>query len=335
MTGHCTDRGGRGCLCAWHQRRRTYGRRYAATKRRHALEATWRTDSRCRKRFCGGPIETVIGPLGQTVLQCTWCARQEAGICRDCNRPVEGTRRKSLRCAAHKHAAIRASLRRYAERNHELVLARARKSYSEPERRRRRNEYKRWYRKTHPEKVRAQKKRYVEKHRLNPNSWYNRYHRRYRAKYREQKREMERERLKVLGHQRAKPIPRCKRCGGATRWRPLFKGHAGKPWTICTKCLYPCERKERMRKRRIALKRSKEWLASIPAPGRIRRPPQATVRGPGWERTCITPGCDRVVTHRKKKCTVCRQREAEAAVALITAHVGRGRRVDLQARRAS
>lgn len=34
-------------------------------------------------------------------------------------------------------------------------------------------------------------------------------------------------------------------------------------------------------------------------------------------RTCLTPGCDRVVTHRKKKCSVCKEREAQQAAALL------------------
>lgn len=47
-------------------------------------------------------------------------------------------------------------------------------------------------------------------------------------------------------------------------------------------------------------------------------------------RTCVVPGCDIVVTHRKKKCRRCIERERHAAVALLAPTAGRGRRTDLE-----
>ena len=64
-------------------------------------------------------------------------------------------------------------------------------------------------------------------------------------------------------------------------------------------------------------------------PKKVKLPPQMAERGPGWERLCITPGCDIVVTHRRKKCTKCRREAAARAAAKLAAHHGRGRRTDL------
>lgn len=313
---------------------RAYHRRYKQRQRDVALEREQLRSQRCPRRAgagrCGGAIETYIDAAGRTRVRCGFCERRKAGICRDCNAPVYGAVGKALRCERHATEARRAAIRRSEERHREQRLEKSRAYYqNNPDIRTRRNEYKRWYRKMHPEKTRAQKKRYVEKHRRDPNSAYNRYHRRYRAKYRLQKREFERDRLKANPPAR-KTVPRCSQCGRSTRWRPVHKGNAGRPWTKCTRCLQPSERKIRMRNRRRALQRAKEWEASIPKPGRIRRPPNMAPRGPGWERTCITPGCDRVLTHRKKKCSRCREREAQKAAEQLAPFRGRGRRVDLE-----
>lgn len=47
-------------------------------------------------------------------------------------------------------------------------------------------------------------------------------------------------------------------------------------------------------------------------------------------RTCLTPGCEIVVTGRKKKCGQCKAREAEAAARLLAQVRGRGRRTDIE-----
>ena len=331
----CTGIGGRGCSCAFHVHRRDYERRYAADRRQQKLEALQLRLQRCPRRagpgVCGGILETFIEQgTGRTRVRCPLCERRRRGTCRDCNARVYGQVGKAIRCEKHAEQARIAAVRRSEQRHRDKRLAHSRAYYqNNADVRARRNEYKRWYRKVHPEKVRAQKKRYVEKHRKNPNSAYNRYHRRYRAKYRLQKRELERDRLRAAPPSR-KTSPKCTRCGRSTRWKPVPMGHAGRPWTVCTRCLFPSERKIRMRNRRRARQRAKEWIASIPAPGRIRRPVRMAERGPGWERLCITPGCDIVVAHRKKKCTKCREREAALAAAKLAPFRGRGRRTDLE-----
>lgn len=284
---------------------------------------------RAGKYPCGGRLEVYTDHLGRTRVRCLLCERRKAGICRDCPAPVYGARGRALRCRVHADQAVRESLARYAERNIEEVRARARARYqNDPVKRAHGNALKSLWRKTNPDKVRAQKLRYVEKYRADPSSKYNRYHARYRAKYRLQKRELERDRLKAKPPAR-KTSPKCTRCGRSTRWRPVHKGHAGRPWTVCTKCLFPSERKIRRAARRREHQRSKAWEASIPNPARIRRPPKMAERGPGWERLCITPGCETVLTHRRKKCSKCREADRRAAELARAPFRGRGRRADL------
>jgi hypothetical protein len=327
----CSGAGGRRCTCAFHNHRRRYSREYARRRRDQAFAGQLTTAHRCPKKTsksttCGSKLDTTIDLDGRTIVSCPKCERKRRGLCRGCSARVDGTIGKALWCARCRHRANLESARRSVARNHDQVLRAARAYYqTRPEVRAHRNEYKRQYRKLHPDKVREQKRRYIEKHRTDPNSAYNRYHRRYRAKYRLQKRELEIERLRVAPPAR-KTSPACTRCGKSTRWLPVHKGHAGRPWTVCSKCLYPGARAARKRNRRRALARAKEWLASLPKPGRIRRPPNVAVRGPGWERTCLTPGCDTVVTHRKKKCTKCRARDAQLAAAHLASV--RGRRTD-------
>lgn len=280
---------------------------------------------------CGGAIRTDVGRLGQTVIVCDRCDRRAAGICRDCSARVEGGVGRALRCAVHKEVARQAQVRECQRRHREYYAERHRQRYAalDAEKKRVGNEKKAAWRKANPDKVRAQKARYVSRHRNDPTSWYKRYHAKYRAKYRHQKRELERDRFIATAAGR-KTSPKCNRCGKSTRWKPVLKGGSGGPWATCTKCLYPCQRRERMRNRRRARARAKEWLESGPPATKIKRPPLMTVRGPGWERTCLTPGCDIVVTHRKKKCTRCRERDRQQAEAKLAPFRGRGRRVDLE-----
>jgi hypothetical protein len=319
--------------------RTKYQREYARRKRRERLEVELahelQTGARCPwptsgGHKCGGILRTDVGALGRTVITCDWCERRRRGICRDCSMPVQGAIGRALRCATHKHVASRASMRASEERHHEARLESSRAYYRDNDDiRRQRNEYKRAWRKANPEKVREHKKLYIERHKNDPTSQYNRYHAKYRKKYRVQKRELERDRL-VAAPPARKTSPLCSRCGKSTRWKPVHRGHAGRPWTVCTSCLFPCERKARLRNRRRALHRAKEWLESIPKPERIKRPPQMAQRGPGWERLCITPGCETVLTHRKKKCTKCRARDETIAAQRLASHRGRGRRTDLE-----
>lgn len=331
----------RGCLelaapgsevCESCGRRREWERKYARDQREKQLKEQLRTAARCPKRqgpaTCGGPIRVDVGTLGETVLVCEWCERQAAGICRDCSRPVYGTIRKARYCAEHAKASRQRSIEASQERHHDERLQRSREYYQgNDEVRQRRTEYKRAWRKANPEKVKAQKKRYVERHAADPNSKYNRYHAKYRKKYRHQRRVLERDRLRVAPPLR-KSSPKCTKCGKSTRWKPVPFGGSGRPWTVCTACLHPCERAVRQKSRRRQLARAREYFDAIPR--KVNRPPREATRGPGWERLCITPGCETVLTHRRKKCTKCRARDAELAAQRLADHRGRGRRTDLE-----
>lgn len=311
--------------------RRTYARRWKQNQRDRALEAAQLQAKYCPRRqgtgTCAGLLETYIeAGTGRTRVRCPLCDRRRRGICRDCNAPVYGALNKAIRCEVHAAAAKLLQQRASEEKHRDVRLEKSRAYYqNSDEVRRRRNEYKRAWRKANPEKVRAQKQRYVGKHKTNPRSAYSRYHARYRKKFQEHRREIVRDRL-VTGVR--KTSPKCTRCGKSTRWRPLHKGHAGRPWTVCTKCLFPCERKARLASRRRALQRSKAWLESIPKPARIKRPPQSPEYGPAKERLCLG-GCGRVLTHRKKKCTRCKEADAQRANEQLAAVRGRGRRTDL------
>jgi hypothetical protein len=311
--------------------RRTYQRDYARRKREERLAAQMKSATRCPKRqgptTCGGPIRTEIDRLGRTVLVCEWCERQKRGVCRDCSRPVRGAIRRARYCEEHFEASRQRSIKASEDRHHDERLKRSRAYYRDNEEvRQRRIEYKRAWRKANPEKVKAQKKRYVDRQRPDPNSQYNRYHAKYRKKYRHQKRALERDRLRITPPEK-KASPECTKCGKATRWTPVPYGKSGRPWTVCSACLHPCERAIRRKNRRRQLVRAREYFDAIPR--KVKRPREAT-RGPGWERLCFTPGCEIVVTHRKKKCTKCRARDRELAAARLADHRGRGRRTDLE-----
>jgi len=100
--------------------------------------------------------------------------RRRAGICQDCDQPVAGKLKVSLRCAEHTKAARAASVKRhidrlpperkpwrlYQARHPERARASSRATYqNDPGKREERNEYKRRYRKLNRHKTRAQKKR--------------------------------------------------------------------------------------------------------------------------------------------------------------------------------
>jgi hypothetical protein len=144
--------------------RRTYQREYARERYQRSLAAKRLSARVCPRRFglygvCGSALVSYTDGSGNLVVRCPACERFEKGLCRDCNLPVDGAVRKARRCAKHKAEATRKSLRNYAENNRDLVNRRGRKSYKNKEVRRRRNEYKRLWRKANPDKVRAQKRR--------------------------------------------------------------------------------------------------------------------------------------------------------------------------------
>jgi hypothetical protein len=337
VNAECTGRGGRGCGCEFHAIARVKSREYARRQRAKELDAKLKTATRCPKRQgkfeCGGPLRIDTDGNGMTVVTCEWCERQKRGICRDCPKPVYGKRARRCRECAHK--ANRASEQRWFAEHRDEELAKYREYYNRPEVRTARNEYKRQWRKANPDKVRAQKKRYVARHSGDKASWYEKYHARYRRKHRLHYRELQNTR-NAIAREGWTP-PACKKCGRATGWTPVPGRASGRPWDLCNRCVFPCERKNRRRIRRAAAKRlaTDPRFGLPPKPVKVRRPARAAVRGPGSERLCITPGCDVVVTHRKKKCTKCRERDRRLAEEKLAPARGRGHRTDLDPRRAA
>jgi hypothetical protein len=320
---YCAERAAPGATrCAAHEAQAHYGRQWAARQRQARLIEQMRTAATCPRKqgpgVCGGRIRVDVGKLGQSILVCEFCERRERGVCRDCSAPVYGARGKAIRCARHKHEAQR---------------ARAREAYrTRDEERERRLEYKRAYRKANPDKVRAQKKRYVERHRADPNSKYNRYHASYRKRHRLHRRETENTRNAIKREHRA--VPACSDCGKPTGWTPVSAEKPGAPWKTCMKCAWPYQRRKRRRIRREAANRiaADPNFGLPPKPVRVHRPANPAIRASGWERLCVTPGCDIVVTHRKKKCTKCQRRDSELARQQLEPHRGRGRRTDRERR---
>jgi hypothetical protein len=314
--------------------RRRYNREWARRRNERELADRQRTAATCPRRHgpgvCGGVLTTDTDRIGRTVIVCDRCERRKRGICRDCSRSVYGRVGTAIRCEAHAEMARQRQMRAYTVRHHDKVLARCRAANGDPEVRRAKAEYKRLWRKANPEKVRAQKKRYVERQAANPSSTYNRYHRRYRKHHEVYYRQIEKTK-RTIARAGWRPPP-CKECGKSTRWKPVPGQTGGRPWGTCNSCAFPFQVRERRRVRRSAARA----LANNPRfglkakPVNVRPPRSPALRGPGYERLCITPGCQTVLTHRSKKCTRCREREAEAARKVLARTQGRGRRVDLE-----
>lgn len=320
--------------CAEHDRRRRRNTAWARKRRAAALAEQRRTAATCPKRqglsVCGGTLRVEVDRLGRSVLVCERCERQQRGICRDCPARVEGQIGRAKRCRRCKAIARNEQVRAYTKRHHARVLARSRAAYAKPEVRAARNEYKRRWRQAHPEQVREQKRRYVARHRGDPKNRYNRYHARYRKKHRLHYRELENTKNRIRAQLRP-PVPTCRRCGKPTGWTPVSREKPGAPWRTCMRCAWPHQRKERRRVRREAAKRlaADPSFGLPPKPVKIRRPSAPAVRGPEFERLCVTPGCDTVVSHRRKKCTKCRERDRASAERQLASRRGRGRRNDL------
>jgi hypothetical protein len=314
--------------------RRRYATEYARRRREQRLEQLRQTAQRCPKRYgpgtCGCLLRAGTDAIGRTIVICDWCDRKKTGLCRHCSRPPYA--RRAVYCVGHKKQAQRQQMRASDARHHDERLAKGREAYSDPDVKRRRNEYKRLYRKANPDKVRAWKKQYVERHRGDPRSAYVRYQVRYRKHFKLHRRDI----VKRLNEKLRRPIPNCRECGKPTGWTPVPGTTGGRPWDTCMKCAWPFERKRRRKVRRAALKRiaSDPHFGRPPKPVRVPRPEHSPPRGPGDERMCITPGCDIVVSHRNKKCSRCKRRDTELAAELLKKSRGRGRRTDLERRSA-
>lgn len=103
---------------AWarNYKRRESAWRYTA-ERSHAKRCPWRVGA----NPCNGLLEISVDRNGRTITRCEWCERREAGICRDCPRPVDSNHLLSLRCAECKYRAKLAARRRHYWRNIEAM----------------------------------------------------------------------------------------------------------------------------------------------------------------------------------------------------------------------
>jgi hypothetical protein len=207
---------------------------------------------------------------------------------------------------------------------------RSRKAYQENEEiRRRRNEYKRAWRKANPDKVRKQKRRAG----LRQPKRVRVYMARYRAKHQEHYAEAQRRRYREL---HPEPQPKaCSSCGVLVPYEP-----PGKPYTKCDACIWPHQLRLREAKRaRVAAEREARALleagaAVAPRPKKVRRPRAAAPVNAAGQRVCLGPqptlgSCTTVVEGRTKKCAACRAADTAAARALLAPRAGRGRRTDL------
>ncbi|MGK2934338.1 MAG: hypothetical protein ACSLFE_03730 [Gemmatimonadaceae bacterium] len=252
--------------------RRKSSTEYARRRRDRDLAERMRRQTHCPRKAgsgrCGCRIEHFTVGNGRVVSRCAWCERRKAGICRDCPKPVEGRLLSAIRCATCKPNARRLQIRQSQQRNREEINARARARLRKMPKKKKAEhlEYKRLYRKANPDKVRAQKQRYIAR----KTPAYVEYHRRYNARPKRAQRKRD---------QRARAVP------------------AVEPLKVQT-----------------------------PMPVRYARTGQ---------RLCLTPECRRVVTHRKKICSKCRQLAVEAAKAALENRRGRGRRTDLEQAKAA
>jgi hypothetical protein len=145
--------------------RTAYNREYARRRRAarvallNAGAATCQA-SRGRDARCGGVLTTTTDGNGGTVTICPLCERKRRGCCRECGRPVAGQVGKALRCAYHAEIERARASERCRLRDPERHRRGARRVYQrDAEKRRKRNEYKRAWRKANPEKVKAYKRR--------------------------------------------------------------------------------------------------------------------------------------------------------------------------------
>jgi hypothetical protein len=304
---------------------------WARRRRERQLEVARQTAQRCPKKYgpgtCGCLLRAGTDTIGRTIIICDWCDRKKAGMCRHCSRPPYAAR--AVFCADHARQIRRQQIRASEVRHADERRKRQREAYwANEEKRLADNEYKRLWRKANRDKVREQKRRYVERHRGDPKSAYVRYQQRYRKQFKLHRRDI----VKRLNEKLRRPIPNCDNCGKPTGWTPVPGRTGGRPWDTCMKCAWPFERKRRRKIRREAAKRiASDPSFGLPAkPVRVKRPTNSPPRGPGDERMCVTPGCDIVVSHRNKKCSKCKRREAELAAHEIAKTCGRGRRTDLE-----
>lgn len=112
------------------ERRRVQQREAGREKWDRRISARNRTSEWCQRRHgrmgvCGGRLSWATVD-GRAVQSCDLCERFKAGICRDCPRPVEGMKRRAVRCKACKRAAMRRDQQRHYRKNLDQMRARGR-----------------------------------------------------------------------------------------------------------------------------------------------------------------------------------------------------------------
>lgn len=312
---------------------------YARKRRAAKLAAANARARTCQRgngpRRCGGPlVERIDRTLGRVTVVCLWCERREAGVCRDCPRPVAGTVPRAIRCVEDKAQAQFAAQRRHREANRDRINARARTAYDDPAVRERRNAYKRLWRKANPEKIAAQKYRAAIRHNAARDKML-KYHRVYNAERRAAKAEAMRQQYREGN---PAPSPRCLDCQREIPGYERVPGvmeNVGRPPKRCALCMDPAQLRASVR--RWEQRTTREL--SKPARRASRRvkmwKPRATPTrfNAAGDRLCWTEGCEAVVRSRQKKCSGCKARERELAALSLMEHAGRGRRTDLAHRR--
>jgi hypothetical protein len=139
---------------------RLYARRKVARKDAERNHGSRTCQHKLGAGLCGGFLEVTTDGNGRAVMRCPLCRLREAGLCRDCRRPVQGRVRSAIRCAECKRVASMQHSARYAK-NHRTEVRRSATRYYKANAaiRKARNEYKKAWRKANRDKVRAQKRR--------------------------------------------------------------------------------------------------------------------------------------------------------------------------------
>lgn len=135
-------------------------------------------------------MDTVCGQLVEVDSPCRcrhW--RRKRGVCRACDLPVTGRRGVAVWCDQHRKQSLVQAQRRhlkkvgdkhqraYRERHRERLCEKVKAAYrSDPERRQRRNEYKRQWRKENRGKVAMQKERAALRNFRDPSRYSRGYH---------------------------------------------------------------------------------------------------------------------------------------------------------------
>lgn len=166
--------------------------------------------------------------------------RRKAGICQDCDAPVEGARGKALRCAEHKVAATRAADARCRERHQDERRARdSERWHSDAAHRARKMARKR---ELHAERM-ATDPEYAAKYRrrrqretlfTNPSrEKYLATQRRHNANPTRRKRKRQMARAAYYATHPDRPQPVCVTCGASIPWKPKKRGGSGRPPKYC------------------------------------------------------------------------------------------------------